>query len=112
MLIGSFMLTSGAAPQFRISSSVILPAIIFLAAFFLFVVAKALLIQRKKITTGDKGLVGEIGTAISNIEKEGLVRVHGEIWKAFSDEFVGKGEKIEVVDVNGMTLFVRKIKEV
>lgn len=108
MLIGSFMLTSGAAPSMRISYATILPGIILIALFFIFVVAKALLIQRKKVTTGDKGLIGELGVAISDIEGTGSVKVHGEYWHARSDEKILSGERVRVVDIDGIVLVVKR----
>ncbi|MGB9561938.1 MAG: NfeD family protein, partial [bacterium] len=106
MLIGSFMLMSGAAPSLRISASVILPALLFLAAFFIFVITKAILAQGKKVTTGEKGLIGELGVASSNIDNEGFVLVHGEIWKARASMPIAKGTRVRVVGVDGMVVIV------
>ena len=37
--------------------------------------------QRRRVTTGAEGLVGEIGEAVTALAPRGQVRVHGEIWK-------------------------------
>ena len=112
MLLGSFMLTSSAPPGMRIDWWTIIPTVIFIALLFVFVIAKALLIQTKKVATGSEGLIGEIGEVIVEISpgKVGKISAHGEIWNAKSDEAIEKGEKIKIVAVDGMTVKVEKIK--
>ena len=61
LLLGSFMLTSGNAPELRIDWWTIIPAVVFVSLFFILIVSKALFIQRKKPATGLEGLIGEIG---------------------------------------------------
>ena len=39
---------------------------------------------------------------------EGLVFIHGELWHAVSREKIFIGEKVEVEDVQGLVLTVRK----
>jgi membrane-bound serine protease (ClpP class) len=57
-------------------------------------------------------MIGEIGNAFTDIEYEGKVLVHGEIWKARSKEKISKGSKVKVVRVErGLTLEVVKIDD-
>ena len=60
--------------------------------------------------TGEKGMIGEKGTAKTPIsaKKEGKVFVHGELWNATSDEDIKKNDKISVIEINGMLLKVKK----
>ncbi len=76
--------------------------------FFIFAVGMGLRAQRKKTTTGDKGMVGLTGVARTKLDPEGSVFVHGEIWKAIADQTIKKGEKIKVVGVEDLTLKVTK----
>jgi len=110
MLLGSFMLTSGSPPEFAINWWTIIPTVAFVAFFFIFVVAKALMIQRKKSATGLEGLVGEIGEVSVDIPDRGYgkIMVHGEIWNAEANEFIARGTDVKVIKANGMTLFVEK----
>lgn len=71
------------------------------------IVFKAL---RRRPTTGREGLIGEKGKALSTINGQGEVFVHGEIWKAMSEEEIQEGDVIEVTMVNGLALKVRKVK--
>jgi membrane-bound serine protease (ClpP class) len=108
MVLGSLMLIDSPLPFMKVSLSVIIPTVIFSALFFLLVVGLGLKAQKRKVTTGDAGLVGEIGTARSDIDPSGSVFVHGEYWNAESDERIEAGSRVEVVGVEGMRLKVRK----
>jgi membrane-bound serine protease (ClpP class) len=63
---------------------------------------------RRRPTTGREGLVGEKGRALSAFSGGGEIFVHGEIWKALSEEEISEGDVIEVVEVDGLALRVRK----
>jgi membrane-bound serine protease (ClpP class) len=53
-------------------------------------------------------LIGSTGNAETGISKSGKVFVIGELWNAYSDDKIEKGSKVEIVDVEGMTLKVKK----
>jgi membrane-bound serine protease (ClpP class) len=61
------------------------------------------------VTTGVAGMIGEIGVAQTKLAPDGNVTVHGEIWKAISDQIIKKGEKVRVISVDGLKLKVEKI---
>lgn len=107
MLIGSIMLIDSPLPFMKVSLKVIIPAVIFTAAFFLFAVGFGLRAQKRKVSTGTKGMVGEVGFAKTEIHERGSVFVHGEYWNAYSDEVIAAGKNVEVVAVEGMTIKVR-----
>ncbi len=106
MVLGSLMLFR--SPDVRVSFGVIAAFVIVTVLFFVFAVGMAWRTHRKKATTGDQGLVGEAGVAITKLENEGQVSVHGEIWQAESPTKIKKGEKIVVEKVEGLVLKVRR----
>jgi membrane-bound serine protease (ClpP class) len=108
MLIGSIMLIDSPLPFMRVSLSVIVPAVIFTAAFFLLAVAMGIRAQKRRVTTGDSGIIGETGVASTDIRESGSVFVHGEHWNAVSDDPIPANDRIEVLEVKGMTLKVRR----
>jgi membrane-bound serine protease (ClpP class) len=108
MLIGSIMLIDSPLPFMRVSLSVIVPAVLFTAAFFLFAVAMGIRAQKRKVTTGESGIIGETGVARTDIGESGSVFVHGEHWNAVSDERIPANTRIEVLGVKGMTLKVKR----
>jgi membrane-bound serine protease (ClpP class) len=107
MVIGSIMFIDSPLPFMRVSLSVMIPAVIFTVLFFLFVVGLGLRAQKKKVSTGTRGLVGEVGIAKTDVEHEGSVFVHGEYWNATSEVKITAGSKIQVVAVDGMTIKVK-----
>jgi membrane-bound serine protease (ClpP class) len=63
---------------------------------------------RRRPATGSEGLIGEKGRVLSAICGNGEVFVHGEIWKAVSEEEIQEGDAIEVTEVEGLALRVRR----
>ena len=110
LLLGSIMLFRSPVEYMRISMSVIIPAVLVSAAFFIFAATKAINARLQKPTTGMEGLIGEIGTASTPIAPEGKVSIHGEFWNVVSDQPIERGEKVQVIGVKNLKLEVKKIE--
>ncbi len=113
MVLGSLMLfkTSSSLEFFRISTSLIIICTLFSTLFFLFIITLGLKAQQKKPVTGEEGIIGETGESLSILDPNGNVRVHGEIWNAESlTGIIEKGERIKVVAIRDLKLFVDKLK--
>ncbi|MBT9537528.1 MAG: nodulation protein NfeD [Nitrospirae bacterium] len=109
MLLGSLMLFESPGPFMKLSLFLILPAVIVTALFFTVVVGLAYRAYKRKPVTGSEGLIGLEGIAKTDITKDsGMVLLHGEIWSAYSDEPIPKGEKVVVELVLGLRVKVRK----
>jgi membrane-bound serine protease (ClpP class) len=108
MVLGSLLLFESPLPYMRVSLVVIITVVGATALFFIVALGLALRARRRKVTTGHRGLVGEIGVAQSALEPEGDVFIHGEIWKAEADQPIKKGEKVIVTAVEHLTLKVTK----
>ena len=108
MVFGSLLLFESPEPYLRLSLGVIATTVLAVTVFFLVAVTKAVQAHRRRPVTGIEGLVGECGTAESDLAPEGKVFVRGEYWDAWSDERIAQGEKVIVVAVEGMRLGVRK----
>jgi membrane-bound serine protease (ClpP class) len=112
LVLGSIMLidVKSAWGALTISWEVIAMIAVITILFFLIIIGLGIKAQRKKPATGAEGIVGEIGKAISDLEPDGLVRVHGEIWDAESiDSKIEAGTKIIVNQVNNLKLKVKKV---
>ena len=110
LLLGSIMLFHSPAEYMRVSLSVIIPAVLVSAAFFLFAITKAVQARLTKPITGKEGLVGEVGTVSTTMAPEGKVSIHGEFWNAISDQPLEKGEKVQVIGTIDLKLKVKKIE--
>ncbi len=109
LALGSMMLirTESALEFMRISWGVIISTTIVTALFFFFIITLAVKGQRAKPVSGVEGIVGEIGETLGMLNPSGLIRVHGEIWKAESvSGSIDQGEKVKVTAIKNLTLFV------
>jgi membrane-bound serine protease (ClpP class) len=109
LFLGSLMLIESPAEYMRISLTVIIPAVLVSAAFFIFAVTMAIRARLAKPTTGIEGLIGETGIVTTDISPEGKVSIHGEFWNAVSDQNIEEGEKVQVIGVDNLKLKVKKI---
>ncbi len=112
MLLGSLMLFDSPEPFFKVSLSVILPAVILTAAFFLFAIGFGLKAQKQKPVSGAEGIIGEVGVAVEKISPEGRIKVHGEFWNAVAESPIKPKEKVKVCAVlDGLMLKVEPLKK-
>ncbi|MFA6449326.1 MAG: nodulation protein NfeD [bacterium] len=112
MLFGSLMLVDSSDPGMKIDLWLILSVTGTTA--FMIVVALAAVIRTHKgrVTTGAQGMIGLKGKAITPLDPEGKVFVHGEIWNARmeSGEAAAEGSRLEVVALDGLNVVVRPVK--
>lgn len=113
LVTGSFLLFDAVDPVMRVSllSIIGLAGIAVLLAMILVrLVYKS---RNAKVISGKEGIVGEIGIVQHEIKvgAPGKVEIHGELWNAESKEEIKSGEKVQVVKVIGLTLYVSKVRE-
>src|ERR1041385_5761332 len=101
MVAGGVMLVEGPIPQLRIRFSTTLAVAIPLALIPVVLVRLVYLSHRKKSITGEQAMIGEEGTARTDIHLDGKVLVHGEYWNAFSGRPIPAGTRVRVVRVHG-----------
>lgn len=110
LVFGSLILFESDVPYLRVSWEVIMLVVIIVAGFVIFLLTLGVRAQFRKRTTGSEGIIGEIGTAKTDIKLEGgTVFAHGEFWNAISDRTIKKGQKVRVVAVKNMILTVESI---
>ncbi|UCC78822.1 MAG: nodulation protein NfeD [Candidatus Zixiibacteriota bacterium] len=111
LFLGSLMLVNDAEwPYKSISLSVIIPVVVVFTLFFFLAAWLSIRAHKRKVETGQAGIVGEIGVAKSVIGPDGgSVFINGEYWKAVSEVQIEPNNKIKVVDVKGMELRVEKL---
>jgi membrane-bound serine protease (ClpP class) len=108
LTLGSVMLFETGESAMRVSWSVIIPTVFIVSAFFIFILGLAMRAWMRKPRTGEQGIVGEIGYAISDVNGQGKVAVHGEYWNARSDTHIPKGERVRVLRMENLSLVVTR----
>ena len=108
MVLGSLILIDSPLPEMRVKLVTALGITLPFAAITVFLMRLVLLAHRNKSVTGKEGMVGEVGTALTDIGAQGKVRVHGEIWQASSSQPIESGNRIQVVAVEGLHVRVTR----
>lgn len=112
-IVGALVLfNSPGTPEFqRVSVPLVVGTGIFLGLVFFIIMMVAIRSLREPIHAGSESFVGKTGTAKTFEGDAGQVQLESELWsaeKAPSSESIGKGDKIEVVEVRGLRLIVKK----
>ena len=112
-VVGALVLfNSPGTPKFaQVSVPLVLFVGCFIGAIFAVILGFALRVQRRPIITGRESLGSQTGFAVSEFDPSGQVQVAGELWSAEAvdgSEKIHRGEKVEVVKVEGLRLKVRK----
>jgi len=116
MIVGSMVLfNSPQIPSFqRVPVPLIIGTSIGSGALFFAIMMFAVRAQRTPVRMGVESLTGRVGVTRSNLQPGGLVQLGGEQWSAElapGEGPLAKGERVEVVEVQGLKLVVRKLKE-
>lgn len=112
-IVGALVLfNSPGTPQFqRVSVPLVIGMGILLGASSFGILMIALRAQHRPIEVGAEALVGKTGTAKMFSHEAGQVQVESELWsaeRAADSEPICKGDFIEVVEVRGLRLIVKK----
>jgi membrane-bound serine protease (ClpP class) len=110
LLLGSLMLFEDSGSGMGLSWKVLVPTMVVVSGFFIFISGLVFKSHMSKPITGTNGLVGEIGVVKETILTEGRVLVHGEMWKAISKDPIEKGVKVRVVNIERLVLEVEPLE--
>lgn len=113
-IVGALVLfNSPGTPQFqRVSLPLVILVALIIGISFAIIVGFALRAMKKPVITGQEGMRGQTGFARTDINPTGQVQSGAELWTAELAEGQGrirKGEKVEVVRVEGLKLKVKKL---
>jgi len=108
LLLGSLLLFDSPEPAMRVSLKVLVPSLVIVSTFFIFIVSLVVKAQRKKKHTGPDELIGAEGIAVTDIYETGKTFIRGEYWESWSDDPVSKGKKVNVTRVEGMKIQVKE----
>jgi membrane-bound serine protease (ClpP class) len=115
-IIGALVLfNSPGVPQFqRVSVPLVVATGFAIGLLFMVILVFALRSIHVPVRAGVESLIGKTGTARTAVAAEGgQVQLGSELWSAESvdtAESIGKGDRVEVVEVKGLRLKVKKAK--
>lgn len=64
--------------------------------------------QRQRIQVGAETMIGREVEVAEECRPYGRIRVQGELWKAHCAEGAGRGEKVRITGLDGLTLEVTR----
>ena len=81
---------------------------------FVFIIHVAVIPSfRRRIVTGSEGMLGVQGRVVEPVNPVGVIIVNGERWRAVSiDDNIELNENAEIVGLEGLTLKVKREKEI
>ena len=116
LIVGSLVLfNSPGTPSFlRVSVPLVIGVSLATAGIFFAILMIALRAQKAPIRTGRESFVGRTGTARTRIAPFGTVQMGGELWSgklAPGEDTILEGANVEVLEVQGVRVIVRKINQ-
>ncbi len=110
-VIGSVILIDTDVPGFSISLSLIFSMALAGGLLVFAILAVAVKARRAPVVTGREEMIGGIGEARTDIADTGSVWVHSELWNARAASPLQAGDKVRVMDMDGLTLVVERYNE-
>jgi membrane-bound serine protease (ClpP class) len=111
MILGAMFLVRSPLTPAGVSFGVALSATLPFAFLTVFLMRLVLKSRKWKTATGKEEMLGEQGVVTIAVPGggEGMVRVHGELWRAGSQHAIQVGTKVRVLRVNGLQLDVEPL---
>jgi len=111
IFLGSLMLIDSDDPAMQISNTVLVPTLGSFIAISLGILYLAAKSQQHRAVSGVEGLIGAEGVVKAELNPEGSVLIHGEVWNAEGEGKILVGEKVIVSAVEGLKLKVKSAPE-
>ncbi|MBZ5528186.1 MAG: nodulation protein NfeD [Acidobacteriia bacterium] len=113
MFLGAIFLIRSPLTRGGVSLSIALAVTLPFAVLTIVLMRLVLRSRGWKASAGREEMIGVTGTVVTAIpggldgaQKEGMVRVRGELWRAVAAQAAGEGELVRIVSVDGLTLRV------
>jgi membrane-bound serine protease (ClpP class) len=108
MMLGALFLVRSPLTGRGVSPLVALAVTLPFAGISVFLMRSVLRSRKWKPTTGTEEMIGEFGTVVKTVPAvgEGMIRLHGELWRAFSSQEIADGKSVKVIKVEGLRVEV------
>jgi membrane-bound serine protease (ClpP class) len=111
MVLGAVMLVDSPLPEMRIHWGTAIALAVPFSAITVMLLSLAVRARRNKVETGSEGMIGQTGSAITELAPEGKVFVHGEYWDAVSLRPLAAGTRIRVTAIDRLKLTVEPVPD-
>jgi membrane-bound serine protease (ClpP class) len=112
MIFGAIFLIRSPLTSGGVSLGMAVAVTLPFAALSVFLMKLVLRSRKWKQAAGAEEMLGEQGIATNGLKSgiEGMIRIHGETWRAITDEDVAAGEAVRVRKIEGLKLYVEPAK--
>jgi membrane-bound serine protease (ClpP class) len=112
MLLGAMFLIRSPLTAGGVSLGIAIAVTLPFAALTVLLMRLVLRSRKWKSATGREELLREQGIVITPIVAgtEGMIRIHGELWRAVSTQPVPEGKSVRVLKIEGLKLYVEPIE--
>jgi membrane-bound serine protease (ClpP class) len=108
MLLGAMFLIRSPLTNGGVSLGIAIAVTLPFALLTVFLMRLVLRSRKWKSATGREELIGAQGVVVSSLLEgvEGMIRIHGELWKAVSAKPAPEGTPVRVLRIEGLKLYV------
>jgi membrane-bound serine protease (ClpP class) len=110
-VFGSILLLDNDVPGFAIAWPLIGAMALAGSLVLLALVTFAMRARRVPVVSGRDAMLRERAEAVESFERQGLVRVQGELWQAVTRTPLQAGQRLRIVDIKGLVLEVEPISD-
>jgi membrane-bound serine protease (ClpP class) len=103
--VGLVTLFHKAPAPYHTSIPLVVTVTAVVGGFWAFALTKAVQVRRQPVAVGTSDILGMEGV----VRDGGYVFVHGELWRARSEEALAPGQRVRVESVDGLSLGVRPV---
>jgi membrane-bound serine protease (ClpP class) len=111
MVLGAVMLVDSPIPEMRVHWGTAIALALPFSAITVLLLSLVLRARRGKVETGSEGMIGQTGSAVTELAPEGKVFVHGEYWDAVSLRPAAAGARIRVTSIDRLKLTVEPVPD-
>jgi membrane-bound serine protease (ClpP class) len=112
MLLGAMFLIRSPLTAGGVSLGIAIAATVPFAVLTVLLMRLVLRSRQWKSATGREELIGTQGIVVSAMAGgvEGMIRIHGELWRAISQQAVPEGKPVRVLKIEGLKLYVEPVE--
>jgi membrane-bound serine protease (ClpP class) len=112
MLLGALFLIRSPLTAGGVSLGMAIAVTLPFAALTVLLMRLVLRSRKWKSATGREELLREQGVVVTPIVSgaEGMIRIHGELWRAVSAQPVPEGQAVRVLRIEGLKLYVEPMQ--